>query len=280
MIQQAWNSLLDFISQFVIPDWGGLIALLPVFIGIVVILFFARMIYVYATIGPSRVRAARRKPVAPGGRPHAGPDLLARSSRRSATFLLFAGIVFGGCLARRRARRARPVAARLGPRGLKDYDYVAETPPQQVDKTFIGPPPGVHVPGPTFRPLLVALGVGLAVRGDRVRRLAAAHRASSSRSGRCSAGSTTRARSTATSSRPTRPATSRTSRRRRGPSGCCGRWRSSSSSRWSSTRAGSRRDRRAVAARPAGHRRRPGRHPADRPDRRASPAGSRSSPRA
>ena len=94
MIEQAWDSFLDFISQFVIPDWGGLIALLPVFITILVVLWFARMIYVYATIGPTRVREPRQKPVQPDGvhmpGPTYGPILVG-----AATFLLFLGLVFG-----------------------------------------------------------------------------------------------------------------------------------------------------------------------------------------
>ena len=31
-IQQGWSSFLDFLSKIVIPDWPGLIALLPVFV--------------------------------------------------------------------------------------------------------------------------------------------------------------------------------------------------------------------------------------------------------
>jgi plastocyanin len=164
MIQEAWSSFLDFISQFVIPDWGGLIALLPVFIGIVVILFFARMIYVYATIGPSRVRAGRRKPTAPEGVHLPGPTF-APVIGAVGLFLLFAGIVFGGVWLVIGLVALVLSLLVWGYESLKDYDHVAESPPQQVDKTFIGPPPGVHVPGPTFRPILVALGVGLLFAG-------------------------------------------------------------------------------------------------------------------
>ena len=31
-IHQIWQSFLDFISMFVLPDWGALIGLLPVFL--------------------------------------------------------------------------------------------------------------------------------------------------------------------------------------------------------------------------------------------------------
>ncbi len=50
-LEQFWNSLLDFTSQFIIPDWGGLIGLLPVFLLIGVLgpllslLLLAHLIY-------------------------------------------------------------------------------------------------------------------------------------------------------------------------------------------------------------------------------------------
>ena len=41
LLQNIWKTILDITSQFVIPDWGALIALLPVFMGVIVIVFFA-----------------------------------------------------------------------------------------------------------------------------------------------------------------------------------------------------------------------------------------------
>jgi plastocyanin len=97
MIEQAWSALLDFASKFVIPDWGSVIALLPVVLAIVVVLFLARMVYVYATVGPARVRSPRRQPVPPAGvhlpGPSCAPFLVALG-----VFLLFLGLVFGGWL--------------------------------------------------------------------------------------------------------------------------------------------------------------------------------------
>ena len=37
LLQNIWKTILDITSQFVIPDWGALIALLPVFMGVIVI---------------------------------------------------------------------------------------------------------------------------------------------------------------------------------------------------------------------------------------------------
>lgn len=36
-LNQVWNSLLEFIAQFVMPDWGGLVALIPVFLLVLVV---------------------------------------------------------------------------------------------------------------------------------------------------------------------------------------------------------------------------------------------------
>ena len=50
-LEQFWNSLLDFTSQFILPDWGGLIGLLPIFLVIGVLgpilslLLLAHLIY-------------------------------------------------------------------------------------------------------------------------------------------------------------------------------------------------------------------------------------------
>ena len=65
MIEQIWNGILEFTSQFVIPDWGSLISLLPVFVAILVVLFFGRVALAYATAGPKRRGGGRRKPIAP-----------------------------------------------------------------------------------------------------------------------------------------------------------------------------------------------------------------------
>ena len=160
MIEQAWTSFLDFISQFVIPDWGGLIALLPVFLTILIVLWFVRTIYVHATIGPRRVREPRQKPAAPEGLHMPGPTY-GPIYVGAATFFLFLGLVFGGWWIV--IGIAALVVALLywGREALADFDHVAGTHPSVVEHTFEGPPPGVHVPGPTFRPFLVSLGLGL-----------------------------------------------------------------------------------------------------------------------
>jgi len=43
VIEQIWPNLLNFASQLVIPDWGGLLALLHVFLLVLVVLIFHRL---------------------------------------------------------------------------------------------------------------------------------------------------------------------------------------------------------------------------------------------
>ena len=166
-------------SQFVIPDWGALIALLPVFMGVVVVVFFvARLVACTRRIGPTRAGGRGRvKPVAARRRPHAGPDLrpdLRRGRRRSSCS---SGLVFGGPAPRPRARRARPDPALLGPRGARRLRPRRRRRTRSCRRSSTtGRRPGVHMPGPSFRPILASLGRRRAVRRARLRRLGPARR--------------------------------------------------------------------------------------------------------
>jgi plastocyanin len=160
VIEQAWSSLLEFASQFVIPDWGGLILLLPVFMAIAVALILARLVYMYATIGPKRMRPARRKPVAPADVHMPGPTY-APILGGIGVFFLFFGLVFGGLWILVGVIVLVLALLYWGREALVDYDHVAHAEPAPVVVEHEGPPPGVHIPGPTFRPFLVSIGLGL-----------------------------------------------------------------------------------------------------------------------
>jgi plastocyanin len=159
VIEQVWTNLLTFASQFVIPDWGGLIALLPVFMLVIVVLIFARMIWAYATIGPARVRPARRSPVPPPGVHLPGPTY-APIFGAIGTFFLLLGLVFGGLWILIGIVALVLALLFWGHEALRDYDHVAETYPALVEPPPTTRPLGVHLPGPTFRPFVVALGLG------------------------------------------------------------------------------------------------------------------------
>ncbi|MFL5681052.1 MAG: cupredoxin domain-containing protein [Chloroflexota bacterium] len=157
MLQNAWTAILDFTSKLVIPDWGALIGLLPVMLLVVVILWFLRTWYRFATIGPQRRGVRRVTPRPPAGIHLPGPSF-APIFAAVGVFLLLYGLVVGGV--------ALPIGAVAlvltllywGREALTDYDHVehVEVAPARV----VGPPPpGVHLPGPSFRPILASLAL-------------------------------------------------------------------------------------------------------------------------
>jgi plastocyanin len=158
LLQNIWNSILDFTRFLVIPDWGGLIALLPVFMGIVVVIFFAYTVVRYTQIGPRRRRPGRISPPPPPGVHLPGPTY-APFFAAFGSFLLFLGLVFPGIITG--FGLAGLVLALLfwGREGLREYDHLADEHPALPAVAPAGPPPGVHVPGPSFRPILAALAV-------------------------------------------------------------------------------------------------------------------------
>src|SRR5215216_7651170 len=95
LLEQIWDGILDLTKLLVIPDWGALIALLPVFMGVVVILFFITRVLQYRRIGPRRRRPGRVRPVTPAGIHMPGPSY-APFLAAFGSFLFFAGLVFGG----------------------------------------------------------------------------------------------------------------------------------------------------------------------------------------
>ncbi len=163
-MEQIWNAILEFTSQFVIPDWGAIISLLPVFMAIIVVAFFVRVGIRYATAGPKRVRAAKVAPVTPEGVHMPGPTF-APFFAAIGSFLLFFGLVFGGP-----SIIVGLVALLLsllywGREALIDYDHIAGEHPKTPAVIHAGPPPGVHIPGPSFRPLLASLAVAILFAG-------------------------------------------------------------------------------------------------------------------
>jgi plastocyanin len=155
--------LLDLLTPIITPDWGALIALLPVGLLLLVVLWFALTIRRFATIGPARRAPARLSPVPPahvhmpGG--SAAPILAALGAAA-----LFAGLVIGGLALLIGATILVITLLSWGREALRDYDHIepGTTLPAIVHP---GPPPGVHMPGPSIRPLLAALGASALMGG-------------------------------------------------------------------------------------------------------------------
>jgi plastocyanin len=162
-MEALWKSILDITSQFVIPDWGALIGLLPVFLAILVIAWFAWTIRRFATAGPTRRAPARLTPVTPADIHMPGPSLAPILAAFGAASL-FWGLVVGGTAMLVGATILVLTLLWWGREAIRDYDRAepSETLPAVVHP---GPPEGVHMPGPSFRPLLGALGAAALMLG-------------------------------------------------------------------------------------------------------------------
>ncbi len=165
MLDEIWNGFLELTSKFVMPDWGGLVALMPVGIFALVVLVVLNQLRKLATAAPARRGKQRIAPRTPAGIHLPGPSWAPVFAAIGA-FLLFLGLVFGG------------VTIILGLIGLAIgllywlreaiviYDRdIEQTGPQLPAVTHQGPPEGVHMPGPSFRPLLASLGMALLFAG-------------------------------------------------------------------------------------------------------------------
>ena len=93
-MEDVWNSILELTSQFVSPDWGATVALIPIALFVLVVLYFSWVGWRYATAGP-KVRGGR-----PSSRARPGVHMPAGSCAPVlvgiGAFFLFLGLVFGG----------------------------------------------------------------------------------------------------------------------------------------------------------------------------------------
>jgi plastocyanin len=166
MLNDIWNAILELMTQFVIPDWGALVALLPVFIFILILVILVATFVRLFRAPKARRGKARLVPRAPKGLHMPGPSF-APILASIGLFLAFLGIVFPGPL----------LAVGLVALGLSliywlgesiriyDHDLGEKTTPDVPVVVHDGPPPGVHMPGPSFRPFLGAVGTGMLMLG-------------------------------------------------------------------------------------------------------------------
>ncbi len=156
-MQELWQSILDLLSKVVTPDWGELIALIPLGLLALVLLFFALTFRAYAGAGPTRRAPARLTPIAPPDLHMPGPSYAPIFAAVGVSGLLW-GLVVGGTALWVGLTILVLALLYWGREAIRDYDHAThvETLPAVI---HAGPPPGVHMPGPSFRPLLGALGV-------------------------------------------------------------------------------------------------------------------------
>lgn len=163
--QTLLDSVLQVAAVFVQPDWDLIRSLFPVLLLVLFVAWFAWTTRKFATLGPTRRAPARLEPVTPahvhmpGG--SAAPILaalgagslffgLAFLKTPGSGVLLFAGVIL-------------LVATLLVwfREGMRDYAHLeapAQAASRQLPAVHREPPPGVHMPGPSIRPLMGALG--------------------------------------------------------------------------------------------------------------------------
>ena len=154
-----WQSILDLLSKVVIPDWGELIKLLPLGLAGITVLWFAWTIRRFATAGPTRRAPARLTPIAPPDLHMPGPSYAPIAAAVGAA-ALFWGLVVGGIAILIGAAVLVATLLYWGAEAIRDFEHTTRTTRPETLPAVVhpGPPPGVHLPGPSFRPLLGAIG--------------------------------------------------------------------------------------------------------------------------
>jgi plastocyanin len=150
------KTITDLLAPFVTPDWGALVGMIPVILGILFIVWFALMLRAYATAGPTRRAPPRIEPLSPPQLhmpgPTAAPLLVAFGAAS-----LFGGLVLGGAALAGGVVILVATLALWGREAMRDYARLE--PVQTLPAVVREPPPGVHMPGPSIRPFMGALGV-------------------------------------------------------------------------------------------------------------------------
>lgn len=165
MIEELWNGILELTAQFVIPDWGAVIALLPI---LVLAPIAAILIWLFVRLwraAPAQRGKGRIEPRTPAGIHMPGPSFAPILASIGA-FMLFLGLVFGGLVLVVGAIAMAVTLLYWLSEAVRVYDRdLGATAPPLPEVVHDGPPEGVHMPGPSFRPFLGALGATMLMLG-------------------------------------------------------------------------------------------------------------------
>ena len=164
MLEELWDGLIHFTEQFVVPDWGALVALIPIGLGALVVLWVLWTVRRFATAGPTHRGIQRITPRPPAGVHAPGPSFAPILGAIGA-FLLFLGLVVRGPALILGIVAFAITLLYWGREGIRDYEHLGDDGgpavamlPAPVERT---PPPGIHLPGPSFLPILSALGAAI-----------------------------------------------------------------------------------------------------------------------
>src|SRR5258705_11262505 len=160
MLERLWTSILDLVAQVVTPDWGVLIALLlPVGTLVLVVIVLLRLFLRLAKAPPPRRGKGYATRRTPPGIHMPGPSF-APIFAGVGLFLVMLGLVFGGVILLLGVFAMVLTVLYWLREGLRLCDRdVGPTAPELPAVVHDGPPPGVHMPGPSWRPFFGAFGV-------------------------------------------------------------------------------------------------------------------------
>ncbi|MFN8630101.1 MAG: cupredoxin domain-containing protein [Chloroflexota bacterium] len=95
MLSDLWNRLVAWTGTIVSPDWGALVALIPILLLLAVVAYLVITAWKWAGAGPRQRGGGRRTPVGPDGLPLRGPTA-APFIVAIGAFILAFGLVAGG----------------------------------------------------------------------------------------------------------------------------------------------------------------------------------------
>lgn len=163
-MQQIWDSLLQLMTQFVTPDWGALIGLIPIGLLALILLVVALLAGRMLALGPRRRGKGRIAPRPPEGVHMPGPSFAPIFAAVGTALLMF-GLVFGGAFIPLGLLALVLTLLYWGREAMRDYDHVAPAGTTLPAVVHAGPPAGVHMPGPSFRPLLASIALAVLMYG-------------------------------------------------------------------------------------------------------------------
>ena len=155
-MDKIWSSILVFVTQFVSPDWGKLVGLIPLgllgLVGLYVLWIMRKLV----TIGPAERGGQAIAPAPPAGIHMPGPSFAPVFGAVGMALLVF-GLVFRGPITALGLIALILALVYWLREGMHDYDHVESTALTLPAIVHDGPPAGVHMPGPSFRPILAGL---------------------------------------------------------------------------------------------------------------------------
>ena len=163
-MDQLWSSFLQLLAQFVTPDWGALIGLLPFGLIAFVLLYLGWLVRQLSGLGPTRRGKGRITPRPPEGVHMPGGSFAPIFAAVGSALLLF-GLVAKGPTIIMGLIALVLTLLYWGREAMLDYDRATHATSMLPAVIHPGPPAGVHMPGPSFRPILASIAMAVLLYG-------------------------------------------------------------------------------------------------------------------